>query len=99
VKGIAVIDLSSAQRRSDTLKALGHPVRLRIIDLLNHDEHCVGDIAKKLVLESAIVSQQLKILRLSGLVDATRRDGRRYYSLAIPQLSRLLECLTRCDEG
>jgi DNA-binding transcriptional ArsR family regulator len=85
-----------AQRRSETLKALGHPVRLSIVELLNRQEHNVGELAFELNLDSAIVSQQLKILRLSGLVHAERRDGRSFYRLSIPQLSRLLECLQSC---
>lgn len=93
------IDLDTAQRRSETLKALGHPVRLRIIDLLDTCEHCVGDIARELEVGSAIVSQQLKILRLSGLVKADRRDGHSFYSLAVPELSKLLSCLKSCDKG
>jgi ArsR family transcriptional regulator, lead/cadmium/zinc/bismuth-responsive transcriptional repressor len=93
-----VIDLELAQKRSETLKALGHPVRLRIVELLNEEERCVGDIARTLDLGSAIVSQQLKILRLSGLVKADRRNGHSFYSLAIAELSRLLECLVSCDQ-
>ena len=86
-----------AYRRSETLKALGHPIRLSIVELLNQQEHNVGDLARELALDSAIVSQQLKILRMSGLVQAERREGHSFYRLAIPQLSRLLECLRSCD--
>lgn len=86
-----------AYRRSETLKALGHPIRLSIVELLNQQEHNVGDLARELTLDSAIVSQQLKILRMSGLVQSERRDGHSFYRLAIPQLSRLLECLRSCD--
>jgi len=92
-----VISFETAQRRSETLKALGHPVRLRIVSLLNEDEMCVGDIAQHLEVGSAIVSQQLKILRLSGLVKSDRRNGHSYYSLAIDELSTLLTCLQNCD--
>jgi len=86
-----------AGRRAETLKALGHPHRLRIVDLLCHQEHCVGDIAEALSLESAIVSQQLKILRLSGLVKVQKKNGFSFYSLAIPNLRKLLECLKTCE--
>ena len=79
-----MLDQDTATKRSETLKALGHPIRLRIVDLLAASEQCVGDIAKHLEVDSAIVSQQLKILRLSGLVQAERRNGHSYYSLSIP---------------
>ncbi len=92
-----LFDELAARRRSETLKALGHPIRLRIVDLLNSRAHNVGEIAGLLVVDSAIVSQQLKILRMSGLVQASRRDGHSYYSLAMPQLRNLLECLKSCE--
>lgn len=96
-KGATCISSETAQRRAETLKALGHPLRLQIVDLLNQEERNVGELAESLATESAIISQQLKILRLSGLVKVERRNGHSYYRLAMPQLSTLLECLTACD--
>jgi ArsR family transcriptional regulator, zinc-responsive transcriptional repressor len=81
---------------SEALKALGHPVRLRIIDLLTHGSLSVGELAQKLDQQQAIVSQQLKILRLSGLVSSVRAEGRVFYSIAVPHLRNLLECLRAC---
>jgi len=92
------LDRGTAIRRADTLKALGHPIRLQLVDLLIASPHNVGELAEKLKLQSAIVSQQLKILRLSGLVAVDKRDGRSYYRLANPHLPRLFDCLRSCDE-
>jgi len=92
-----IIDESTAHRRSETLKALGHPIRLRIIDLLNQGEKSVGQIADVLDLKSAIISQQLKILRLSDLVVVDKRDGHSFYSIANPHLPQLFDCLRSCD--
>jgi len=98
MKRIDLIDVNTAQRRSETLKALGHPVRLRIIDLLNTGEHNVGQIAETLDMKSAIISQQLKILRLSGLVEVDKRDGHSFYRISNIHLPRLLDCLRSCDQ-
>ena len=81
---------------SESLKALGHPVRLRIVDILTKESRSVGELAEMLEQQQAIVSQQLKILRLSGLVSSRRADGRVYYSIAMPRLKNLLECLRSC---
>ena len=94
-----LIDNDTATRRAETLKALGHPIRLRIIYLLNVGEQNVGELAKKLAHKSAIISQQLKILRLSGLVEVEKRNGHSFYRLANPHLSTLLECLKSCDRS
>lgn len=85
------------ERVAGVLKALGHPVRLRIIGLLSCEgEKSVGDLCHSLGLPQAAASQQLGILRLHGLVSVRRRDGHRIYSLAVPEVSNLLECMSRC---
>lgn len=88
----------TAEKRAETLKALGHPIRLCIMDLLQDGERNVGDLAELLDIKSAIASQQLKLLRLSGLVSVEKRDGHSYYTIAHPNVPRLLDCLRTCDE-
>jgi DNA-binding transcriptional ArsR family regulator len=66
---------------AERLKALGDPLRLRVVDLLRHGEITVGDIAEFLETEMVNVSHHLQILKNAKLV-TTRRDGRFiYYSL------------------
>lgn len=52
----------------DTLKALGHPVRLRILALLREGELCVCEVAEVLRLAPSTVSEHLTGLRRTGLV-------------------------------
>lgn len=71
-------------------KALAHPTRLHILDLLREGEMCVCHIEATLHKRQAYISQQLMILREAGLVDS-RRDGLQvYYRLVNPQISELL---------
>ena len=81
---------------SEILKAVGHPLRLRIVDALSNKETCVGDLADMLRQKQAVVSQQLKTLRLVGLVKSEKRDGKSFYSLNNPHLPELLGCMRRC---
>jgi ArsR family transcriptional regulator len=60
------------------LKALAHPVRLQILDILREGEQCVCHIEAVLKLRQAYISQQLTTLRQAGLV-ADRKDGLRVY--------------------
>ncbi len=60
---------------ADQLKALGDPIRLRIIDALRYGEMTVTDISLALELEMVIVSHHLGILKNAQLVER-ERDGR-----------------------
>ena len=86
-----------AAHLADVLKALAHPARLRIIGVLCEGEESVSGMAARLGLPQAIVSQQLRILRMSGLVAARRDGGFARYRLTQPRLRNLLACLEGCD--
>ena len=77
------------------LRALGHPVRIRIMALLSGRPLHVGALAEQLGVGQAVISQQLRILRLSRLVDVTRLGGQAVYRLADPHLCEILECFAR----
>ena len=67
---------------SGRFKALGHPVRLQILDILRRGEVCVCHIEAVIGRRQAYISQQLMALRDAGLVES-RQDGLRvYYQLA-----------------
>ncbi len=81
---------------AEVLKALAHPARLRIVAALCAGEESVGALAARLDLPQAIVSQQLRILRMSGLVAVERGGGFARYRLAQPRLRQLVDCLEGC---
>jgi DNA-binding transcriptional ArsR family regulator len=85
-----------AKYLADVLKALAHPARLRIVAALCEGEESVTGLAERLGMPQAIVSQQLRILRMSGLVAAERSKGFARYSLAQPRLRQLVTCLEGC---
>jgi ArsR family transcriptional regulator len=79
------------------LKALSHPVRLRLLRaLLEQPEVIWGDLAAKVPLSPSTVSEHLRVLKAAGLV-ATRGVGtRRYYSIqreAFDRFRRLVRML------
>lgn len=72
-------------------RALAHPVRLRILDILARHEACVCHLTAVLGQRQPYVSQQLATLREAGLV-SDRRDGTLiYYRLADAHLATLLQ--------
>ena len=78
------------QLKAEFFKTLGHPVRIRVLELLSVREHAVSELLGEIEIEPANLSQQLAVLRRAGLV-ATRREGSAvYYSPTSPQVSELL---------
>jgi ArsR family transcriptional regulator len=83
---------------SDLYRALGHPVRLDILQaLLDDGEACVCHLEARFGLRQAFLSQHLGRLRQAGLV-ADRREGLNvYYRLASPAVRGLLEAGERLE--
>jgi DNA-binding transcriptional ArsR family regulator len=83
---------------AEVLKAIAHPLRLRIIAILCEGDEHVNGLAERLDVSQAIVSQQLRILRMRNLVASTRENGFSRYSLAEPNLRKMISCLEGCLE-
>lgn len=82
---------ATAERHAHIFKALMHPVRLQILDLLRNDEQCVCHLEAQLGQRQAYVSQQLAILRKAGLI-SDRRDGlNSYYRITQPEVLTMLD--------
>lgn len=90
-------DEDRAAHVADVLKAIAHPLRVRIVAALCRGEESVGALAELLGAPQPIVSQQLRILRTNGLVAATRRDGFAIYRIVEPALHDLVCCMERCS--
>lgn len=81
--------------KADLFRALAHPARIRVLELLTEGERSVGDMAPLIGVETSHLSQQLGVLRRSGLV-ATRKEGSTvFYSLRDPAISDLLAAAKR----
>lgn len=86
--------MDSYKTQSELLKAISHPARLAVLDLLRDGEQCVCHIEASLSLRQAYISQQLMILKDAGLVES-RRDGLNlYYSVVKPGIFSLLDTLS-----
>jgi ArsR family transcriptional regulator len=78
------------QLKAEFFKTLGHPARIRVLELLSRREHAVAELLPEVGIEPANLSQQLAVLRRAGLV-VTRKEGSNvYYSLTSPQVAELL---------
>jgi ArsR family transcriptional regulator len=78
------------QAKAEFFKTLGHPARIRVLELLSEREHAVAEMLPEVGIEAANLSQQLAVLRRAGLV-VTRKEGSTvYYSLTSPHVAELL---------
>ncbi|MBT8335078.1 MAG: metalloregulator ArsR/SmtB family transcription factor [Gemmatimonadetes bacterium] len=82
------------QNTARMLRCLGHPVRLRVIDLLERrGEATVSEIHESLDLEQAVCSQHLGLMRDKGILER-RKDGVHvFYRLGDPRALKVLSCL------
>ncbi len=76
---------------ADIFRALAHPVRLALLELLREGEVCVCHIQAVLGLRQAYISQQLMFLRQSGLVSARRQGWNVYYRVTNPRIFEVLD--------
>ncbi|MFC9118488.1 ArsR/SmtB family transcription factor [Streptomyces sp. NPDC057067] len=78
------------QLKAEFFKTLGHPVRIRVLELLSRREHAVSELLSEIGVEAAHLSQQLAVLRRAGLVVPRREGSSVSYSLTNPQVAELL---------
>jgi DNA-binding transcriptional ArsR family regulator len=91
------IDPAVLARAAEIIKLLGHPERLKIVEVLERGEATVSDIRDALGLPQAIVSQHLARLRGCNVV-AARRDGVHVrYRVVEPKVQHVLTCIRECD--
>ena len=85
--------MSKAQAAGAMLKALSHESRLLLLCMLSEKERSVGELEMLLNMRQSAVSQQLARLRYDGLV-RTRREGKTiHYSIANPDVRRIIAVL------
>ncbi len=91
--------MSAYDNSAKLFKALMHPMRLEILDILRDGEACVCHIEAALGQRQSYISQQLSVLREAGLVQ-DRRDGWNvHYRVVQPQVFALLDVATTMTGG
>jgi ArsR family transcriptional regulator, virulence genes transcriptional regulator len=94
-----VIDPEKLECMSNRLKAIAHPVRITIIDLLQKNgKLTVGAIQKYLKIEQAATSNHLRILKDQQIIVSTRDGKNKFYSLRQAKLASIIKCIEQCAE-
>jgi DNA-binding transcriptional ArsR family regulator len=97
--GKVQIQIEQLELASSKLRAMAHPMRIAIIELLHDGKQLsVTEIYKKLKIEQAAASHHLNILKNKGVL-ASRRDGKKiFYSIKNHVLTEIIDCLNRCND-
>lgn len=77
--------------KAEFFKALGHPVRITILELLRHGDLTVGGLQERLAIDPSSVSQQLAILRSRNIVESRRAGSSVFYTVRNPAVFQLLD--------
>lgn len=93
------INVSKLELAASKLRAISHPMRIAIIDLLAQDKKLsVTEIYKALDIEQATASHHLNILKNKNILVAKREGKKIFYSLKNMTLTEIIECVNRCND-
>lgn len=83
------------QAKAEFFRLLGHPVRIRVLELLGDGPMTVRDLLAELGIEQSNLSQQLAVLRRTGIVVSHRDGATVTYALAGPDVADLMRAARR----
>jgi ArsR family transcriptional regulator len=79
------------QVKAEFFKTLGHPARIRVLELLRDGERTVGELLLEVGLEQSHLSQQLAVLRRANVIRSHKDGARVLYTVVDPRIFHLLE--------
>lgn len=78
------------QAKADLFRTLGHPVRVRVLELLLEGPRPVHELLVEIEVEASNLSQQLAVLRRAGLVSSRREGSSVLYTLSSPEVAEMM---------
>ena len=85
--------------RAEVFKALGHPTRLAIVDMLAGGERCVCEIDEQIDADMSTVSRHLSLLRNVGILASDKRGNQVFYRLECPCITSFYGCVESVIHG
>jgi ArsR family transcriptional regulator len=83
------------QAKAEFFRTLGHPLRIRVLELLQDGPKPVSELLVELGVEASTLSQQLAVLRRAGIVVSTRKGTGVVYELAASDVAELMRAARR----
>ena len=81
------------EAEAQVIKALAHPTRLFIVDMISESPHCVCEITEQVGADISTVSKHLSVLKEAGIVRDEKRGTMVYYHLLTPCVLDFRRCV------
>jgi ArsR family transcriptional regulator, zinc-responsive transcriptional repressor len=91
----SLTSLESLAEAAECLRALAHPHRLRMIQMLLRDRYPVGELAKACEIPSHMASEHLRLMQRCGFLESEKEGRMVYYQVAQPMLSHIMDCIEK----
>jgi ArsR family transcriptional regulator, arsenate/arsenite/antimonite-responsive transcriptional repressor len=89
-----MITFSEAESRVKIIKAMGHPVRLMVIEFLLGGERSFSEIFRLFHLDKSTISKHLLVLKESGVISSRKTGREMIYNLEVPCVADFFTCAT-----
>jgi DNA-binding transcriptional ArsR family regulator len=81
------------EQAAECLKALAHPQRLRIVQILLRGRYTVGEIADACEIPSHMASEHLRLMQRCGFLTSEKEGRKAFYKIAEPHLENIMACI------
>lgn len=92
-KSTKLTSLAALEMAAECLKALAHPHRLRMVQMLLQGNYTVGELAEACGIPSHMASEHLRLMQRCQFLKSEREGQRVYYQVAEPHLANILACI------
>jgi ArsR family transcriptional regulator, zinc-responsive transcriptional repressor len=92
-KSKTVVGSDAYTKAAECLKALAHPVRIRLVQLLLRGRYTVGELADDCGIPDNVASEHLRLMQRCGFFSSQREGRKVYYQVAEPHLAQLMACI------
>lgn len=83
------------QVKAEFFRTLGHPARIRVLEILQGGERPVSELLPEVGIEASHLSQQLGVMRRAGIIQSRKVGSNVYYSVGDPKFFELLDVAKR----
>ncbi|MCW8130697.1 MAG: winged helix-turn-helix transcriptional regulator [Planctomycetota bacterium] len=90
---LKLIRLEALEQAAECLRALAHPHRLRIVQMLLHGRYTVGELAEACGIPSHMASEHLRLMQRCGFLVNEKEGRKAYYRVAEAHLERIMACI------
>lgn len=87
------LEMESLERAAECLRTLGHPHRLRMLEMMLEGRYTVGELANACQIPSHMASEHLRLMQRCGFLSSEREGRRIFYQVAEPHLAEIMSCV------